>query len=117
MTGTRARHVDIAAVRGIAVGRAADPGDDAPGAGLDRDEGRVGRLAIAERIETETDEPLGLGLQSRVERRLDDEAVAPREIGTDARDLGVREGDEVVGDGRSGVGDDVDVLRPCRPCV
>ena len=58
----RERHVDVAAVRGIAVGRAADHREDAAGPRLERDERGVGRVPVAQLGEVRAHEPLGLVL-------------------------------------------------------
>jgi len=47
----------------------------------------VGRVAIAQRLETQAHQSLGFRLQARVERGLDDEAALGREVGTQAREL------------------------------
>ena len=106
----RSRHVDVAAVRRIAVGSAPDPRDDAPGPRLDRDERRVGSVAIAERCEPEPHEALRLGLQTRVERGLDHETVAAGEVRTQLSELGTGERDELVRDRRERRWKDVDAL-------
>ena len=105
------RHVDLAAVEGIPVGRAADEREDPPAAGLDRHERRVGDVAPAELVEPDADEALGLVLQPGVERGLDDEAIASGEIRPHARELREREADELVRDRRQPCGKEIDRLR------
>src|SRR5207247_4049699 len=94
------RHVNLAAVEGIAVGRAADEREDPPAAGLDRHERRVGDVAPAELVEPNADEALGLVLQPGVERGLDDEAIARGEIRPPARELREREAGGLARDPR-----------------
>src|SRR5256885_969210 len=76
----RPHHVDLAAVRGVAIGRAPDPGDDPTGPGLDRHKRRVGRFAIVQCLEPQPHQALRFRLQTCVERRFDDQTIAPGEI-------------------------------------
>ena len=104
----RENHVDLAAVEGIAVGRAPDEREDPAGAGLDRDERGVGDVPTLEFVEPDADEALGLVLQPGVERGLDDEAVVAGQIGPDASELGEGQADELMRDRRRDRREDVD---------
>src|SRR5207237_7711004 len=107
----RPGHVDVAAVRGIAVRRAADPRNDAARAWLDRHERRIGRVAIAEGGEAQAHEALRLRLETRVERGLDHETVAAGEVRTQPRELGAGARDEMVRDRRAARPKERDGLR------
>ena len=87
-------HVDAAAVRARRVQGAADHRNDAAGPGLERDERGVGRVPVLEVGQTLVYNALRLVLQPRVERRLDDQPVAPIQVGANAGELGSRVCDE-----------------------